>query len=179
LISYQPDLALGISLLLDKSSQSNRKTPAKNRGFLIVKMPAGNTYLVCYYEAMARRPEKRIPNWAEKERGNDMNWIRANLHILWPTAQAGYEAVGRGALWIDTTQTFAHPGGVGHPFGYFDQATVEQREDEDTKRMVREYDPSWEMVTTLFKTQDRLSTYRIGVIPPGSRENLGSRKGKN
>ena len=124
---------------------------------------------------MTKRPERRIPRWAEKERGGDMAWIRENLHIFWPAARMGYEAVGRGALGVDTTETFAHPGGVGHPFGYLDQVTVEQRGDEDTKRMVREYDPSWEMVTILFKPHERQSTYRIGVIPPGSRENLGSR----
>lgn len=124
---------------------------------------------------MARRPERRIPKWAEKERSNDLSWIRENLQIFWPAAQRGYETVGRGALGVDTTQTFSHAGGVGHPFSYLDQATVEQRGDEDTKRMVKEYDPSWEIVTVLFKPRDRLSTYRIGVIPPGSRENLGSR----
>ena len=126
---------------------------------------------------MSKRPERRIPRWAEKERGSDMAWIGDNLHIFWPAAWTGYEAVGRGALGIDTTQTFSHEGGVGHPFGYLDQATIEQQEDEDLKRMVREYDPSWEMVTALFKPHDRLSTYRIGVLPPGSRENLGNRGG--
>ena len=140
-------------------------------------MPEGNTALICYDEAMARRPERHIPNWAEKERSRDLSWIRDNLPIFWPAAQAGYEKVGRGALGIDTTQTFAHSGGVGHPFSYLDQATVEQQGDEDTKRMVSEYDPSWEMVTVLFKSHDRLSTYRLGVISPGSRENLGNRGG--
>ena len=124
---------------------------------------------------MAKRPERRFPRWAEKERSGDMAWIRENLHIFWPAARTGYEAVGRGALGVDTTQTFVHEGGVGHPFGYLNQATVEQQGDEDMKRMVKEYDPSWEMVTALFKPHDRLSTYRIGVILPGSRENLGSR----
>lgn len=125
---------------------------------------------------MAKRPERHLPKWAEKERNSDMAWIRENVHILWPAAQRGYETAGRGTLGVDTTQTFVHEGGAGHPFGYFDQATVEQQGDEDMKRMVSEYDPSWEMVTTLFKSNDRLSTYRIGVILPGSRENLGSRR---
>jgi hypothetical protein len=128
---------------------------------------------------MGKHPERRFPRWAEKERTSDMAWIRENLHIFRAAARTGYEAVGGGALGVNTTQTFAHEGGVGHPFGYLDQATVEQQGDEDMKRMVREYDPSWEMVTALFKPHDRLSTYRIGVIPPGSRENLGSRDRQN
>ncbi len=30
--------------------------------------------------------------------------------------------------------------------------------------MVREYDPSWEMVAVLLKTHDRTNTYRVGVV---------------
>lgn len=86
---------------------------------------------------MAKRPERSIPTWAEKERGSDMAWIKENVHIFWPAAQGGYEAMGRGALGVDTTQTFVHEGGVGHPFGYLDQATIEQQGDEGLKRMVQ------------------------------------------
>ena len=41
---------------------------------------------------------------------------------------------------------------------------VEETGDEDTQRMVREYDPSWEMVTVLLKSHDRTSAYRVGVL---------------
>lgn len=126
---------------------------------------------------MAKHTERYIPQWAKKERIRDMAWIRDNLPGFWLAARTGYETAGRGALGVDTTQTFVHEGGVGHPFRYLDQTAVEQLKDEDMKRMVEEYDPSWEMVTILFKPDDRLSTYRIGVIPPGARENLGRRRG--
>jgi hypothetical protein len=54
----------------------------------------------------------------------------------------------------------------GHPFGYFPQEVIEQQGgDEDTQRLVREYDPSAEFVTTVLKPQDRISSYRLGVIP--------------
>jgi hypothetical protein len=101
-----------------------------------------------------------------------LSWIRENIHIFWPAAQLGYETVGRGAIVVDTT---LRPTGGGHPFGYLDQAAIEQGMPEDTQKLVREYDPSWEFVTALLKSQDRISSYRLGVIPPESREHLDSR----
>ena len=122
---------------------------------------------------MSERQERQWPEWAERERAGDLAWIHENLHIFWPAARMGYETVGRGVIMVDTT---SRPTGEGHPFGYLDQAAIEQRVDEDTKRMVREYDPSWELVTSLLKSQDRVSSYRVGVIATEEpRENLGSR----
>ncbi len=80
-----------------------------------------------------------LPSWAERARAFDLAWISENLRVLWPVARQGYEERGRGAIVVDTTQ---RPTGEGHPFGYFPQAVVEQTGDEDTQRMVREYDPS-------------------------------------
>jgi hypothetical protein len=111
---------------------------------------------------MPEHDGKRIPSWAERERVSDLAWISENLHVSWPAAQQAYEKHGRGVIVVDTTQ---RPTGEGHPFGYFPQSMVEQTGDEDTQRMVREYDPSWEMVTVLLKTHDRTSTYRVGVLP--------------
>ena len=68
---------------------------------------------------------------------------------------------------VDTTQ---RPTGEGHPFGYFLQEMVQQTDDEDTQRTVREYDPSWEIVTMLLKPHERTSTYRVGVLPRGPGE---------
>jgi hypothetical protein len=121
---------------------------------------------------MSERNESRFPEWAEQERAGDLAWIGENLHIFWPAAQLGYETVGRGAIVVDTT---LRPTGGGHPFGYLDQVAIEQGMPEDTQRLVREYDPSWEFVTALLKSQDRISSYRLGVIPPEPRENLDSR----
>ena len=110
---------------------------------------------------MTERERGRFPAWAERERTGDLAWIKENLHVFWPVAQQGYEEHGRGAIVVDTT---SRPAGEGHPFGYLPQVVVEQQGDEDAQRMVREYDPTWEMVTVLLKTHDRTSTYRIGVI---------------
>ncbi len=63
---------------------------------------------------------------------------------------------------MDTT---SRPTGEGNPFGYFVQEIVEQEDDEDIKRMVREYNPNEELVIVLIKSQDRTSTYRVRPQP--------------
>lgn len=50
-------------------------------------------------------------------------------------------------------------------FGYFTQAKVGRYDNEDTKRMVREYDPIQEMVLVLQKEEHHSSTYRIRAQP--------------
>ena len=94
-----------------------------------------------------------------------MSWLRENLHVFWPLAQVGYETVGRGAIVVDTTELVAHAGGMGHPMGYLDQETIAHQGDEDTQRMVGEYDPAGEFVSVLLKPQDRQSSYRVRVVP--------------
>ena len=104
-----------------------------------------------------RRPQ--IPEWARQERRADMGWIRENFHVFWPTAKQAYAEFGRGVIIVDTTQQ-PIPGG-GHPFGYFAQEQVQEHGDEDTKRMVGEYNPQQEFVVMLLKPEERTSTYRI------------------
>ena len=91
-----------------------------------------------------------------RERKRDMEWIGENLHVFWPVATAAFTEQGRGATVVDTT---SRPTERGHPFGYFPQAEIEQKGDEDIKRMVREYDPQQELVVML-KPHDHISTYR-------------------
>ena len=110
---------------------------------------------------MRERDRRHFPAWAERGRAGDLAWIGENLHVFWPAAQMGYEELGRGAIVVDTT---SRPTGKGHPFGYLPQEKVEESGDEDAQRMVGEYDPTWEMVTVLLKTDDRVSAYRVGVI---------------
>ena len=112
--------------------------------------------------------KKPFPDWAEQERGSDLAWLRDNLHVFWPLAQIGYETVGRGAIVVDTTELVAHTGGTGHPMGYLDQETITQQGNEDTQRMVGEYEPVEEFVGVLLKPQDRQSTYRVRVVPVAS-----------
>lgn len=114
-----------------------------------------------YNDHMTERKRGPFPAWAERQRAGDLAWIGENLHVFWPAAQRGYEGFGRGAIAVDTT---SRPTGEGHPFGYLPQEKVEETGDEDAQRMVREYDATWEMVTVLLKTQDRVSVYRVGVI---------------
>lgn len=109
-------------------------------------------------------PLKQIPEWARKERESDLAWIGENLHVFLPAAQQGFRDSGRGALVIDTTTLVRHEQGMSHPFFFLAEKAIEEKESlVDALRMVRAYDPSWELVTVLLKPQDRESTYRIGV----------------
>jgi hypothetical protein len=111
--------------------------------------------------------------WAERERAGDLNWIMENVDVFWPAAQLGFEELGRGALVVDITRLPVEGGG--HPFGYFPQQMFEQEGDQDTRRLVREYEPHAEFVTVLFKTRDRVSSYRLRGMDSEPREQLGSR----
>lgn len=104
-----------------------------------------------------------MPEWGKRERAGDLAWIQENLHVLWPAGQQAYREQGRGALLIDTLTTAKHQTGEGNPMFYLSEATLEQSEKyPDALRMVRAYDPTWEMVTVLLK-KGRESTYRVGV----------------
>lgn len=94
------------------------------------------------------------------EQFDDLYWIGENLHVFWPAALQGFEELGRGAIVVDVT---SRPTGQGHPFGNLAHEGIEAYGDPDTQRMIREYDPTWELVTVLLKPHDRSSTYRIGV----------------
>jgi len=56
----------------------------------------------------------------------------------------------------------SHPAGESHPFFYLPLVGIEQQKWGDVIRMVKAYDPTWELVTVLLKT-GRESAYRIGV----------------
>jgi hypothetical protein len=90
-----------------------------------------------------------------------MAWIVENMHVFWPAAQQQYQEHGRGAIVVDT---MSRPTGAGHPFTYYPQAQVNETDDVDAQRMVREYDPQNEVVIMLLKPHDRVSVYRVGVI---------------
>jgi hypothetical protein len=102
---------------------------------------------------------KDIPTWALLERQRDFEWIDENIDGIWQLAQSTFTERGRGAVVVDIT-SLPMPG-AGHPFGYLLQEQLEQDGDEDTLRMLSEYDPSRELVLLLLKPEDRTSTYRI------------------
>ena len=110
-------------------------------------------------------PERRkIPEWAKRERLRDCEWIGENLGSFWPLAKEVFKEVGRGAIVVDTT---SQPTGEGNPYGYFSQEDLTKFEDEDTDRMLENYDPEKEFVILLLKPKDRTSTYRIKAFQPG------------
>ncbi|MCI0558934.1 MAG: hypothetical protein MN733_10595 [Nitrososphaera sp.] len=112
-------------------------------------------------------PENQdIPDWARKERQGDLGWVQENLDTLWLAASLAFEDTGRGAIVVDTT--FQPEPGLGHPFAYFSQSQIEEENDEDTKRMVREYDPTQEFVLVLWKPGGRSSIYRVGFQQHGT-----------
>ena len=105
-------------------------------------------------------PERRdIPDWARQERAEDLSWIQENLDVFDFAARLAYQGSGRGAIVVDTT--IEPIPGVGHPFGYFSQEQIDEYDDEDTTRMVGEYDPEQEFVLVLLKEEGRTSTYRV------------------
>lgn len=101
---------------------------------------------------------RRIPDWAIKERSGDLAWIRENLHGFWASATAAFAGHGRGLIVVDTRIQIE---GAGHPFGYIVQEDVEQHDDEDAKRLVRQYRPERELVIMLLKGKGKTSTYRV------------------
>jgi hypothetical protein len=110
-----------------------------------------------------RRPQ--IPNWAERERTEDLAWIGENLQEFWKVARRGFESEGRGALVIDMVAMATN---TGHQFGYVAQEQILQLGAKDEIRMVGVYDPAWELVIILLKPRDRISSYRVGI--PGQRK---------
>ena len=105
-----------------------------------------------------------IPDWARQERESDLAWIVANLDQFSVTAKRAFIEAGRCAIFVDTTIQLAPD--AAHPYGYVLQVQIEEAANDDTKRMVKEYDPLREFVVVLLKPGDRVSTYRISAIPP-------------
>ena len=108
--------------------------------------------------------ERVIPEWAQRERLHDLSWIGENLSVFWPAASKMFKEAGRGALVVDTTVKVGERGV--HPFGYLPQEMVEEGEDEEVERMLREYNPERELVVTLLKPEGRVSSYRVQVRSP-------------
>ena len=108
----------------------------------------------------------KIPEWARQERGRDFEWIGKNLIDFWPLARDAFKDIGRGVIIVDTTSQST---GKGHPYGYFSKEDIAGFDDEDTNRMLQNYDPDREFVILLIKSGDRTSTYRIQPTRPGEK----------
>ena len=105
------------------------------------------------------RPE--VPDWARRERLSDLAWLGENVHVFWPAAQQQYQEQGRGALVVDITVRVGEEGV--HPFLYAPQELIKEGDDVNLQRLVCEYFPDREMVVTLFKEQEKVSSYRVQV----------------
>jgi hypothetical protein len=103
-----------------------------------------------------------IPGWAQQERESDIRWIKENMPILATAASTAFKRGGRGAIVVDTTSVPVE--GMGNPFGYYLEATIEETGDDDVKRMVREYRPEREFVIVLLKPEERVSSYRVQAV---------------
>jgi hypothetical protein len=103
-----------------------------------------------------------IPEWAKEERAHDFAWIAEHRVSFWPRAKEHFSAYGRGVIVVD--MSLEPDPNVGHPMFYIDSTQVEQTDDEDTKRLVRGYDPAREFVVMLIKAEGHTSTYRIQPI---------------
>jgi hypothetical protein len=109
-------------------------------------------------------PERgKIPEWAHREHRRDFEWIRENLDSFWPFAKDVFQELGRGLIVVDTT---SQPTGEGHPYGYFPRQDIEKAGDEDTTRIMGNYNPEEEFVILLIKPGERTSTYRIKPVTP-------------
>jgi hypothetical protein len=113
---------------------------------------------------MTAEHDHPLPEWVQQERQNDRDWIADNLPDFWSMATTAFGAHGRGALVVNTTTRVGHKG---HPVAYFPEAVVNGLEDEDTQRMVREYNAEQEFVVCLLKSDGRTSTYRVRPLPGG------------
>ena len=114
--------------------------------------------------------ENRIlTDWALRERQHDLAWIGDKLALFHLAEIVEHEEVGPGAIVVDiTSQPII---GAGNPFGYVVREEIERSGDEETKRLVREYDPAnHEMVVMLLKPFNRTSTYRLRTQPRVDKE---------
>jgi hypothetical protein len=113
-----------------------------------------------------RTENQDIPCWARRERQGDLGWLSENIASFRLVATASYAESGRGAIVVDTTSQPIP--GAGHPFAYFPQEEIEESGDEDTKRLVRQYDPATDFVVMLLKPLNRTSSYQLRMQETGT-----------
>lgn len=111
---------------------------------------------------MLSASKAEIPEWAAREREQDLAWLGENTHVLLSAAKLSYEESGRGAVIVDTNMVVRQGEQSGNPMFYLPAQEVHRNGWLPAMRMVREYDPRWEFVTVLLK-KNRESAYRVGV----------------
>ncbi len=112
--------------------------------------------------------ERPLPDWAAQEREQDRLWIRQNLDVFWHCAAKGAQVIGRGAIFVDAD---SRPMGDRNLFTYFTAEEIEQYENEELDRLVREYDVETEFVIALLKPKEKVSSYRVQPVPLNTNHN--------
>jgi hypothetical protein len=102
--------------------------------------------------------EQPIPDWAQRERWVDLAWITDNLPAFRSAAGIAYEALGRGAVVVETT---CQGEGGGHPAAYLTQEQLARYEDANIDRLIAGYVPEEELVVILLKEAQRTRAYRV------------------
>lgn len=94
------------------------------------------------------------------------------IKINWPVAAAfawqQYQKQGRGCLVVDVAQSKDPPRGASYLFGESQAAYVPYRGvrmtgDPDVKRMVKEYDPTKEVIFVFLRLDGGMSSYRVSI----------------
>jgi|CXWK01.1.fsa_nt_gi hypothetical protein len=109
--------------------------------------------------------DQPIPDWVQRERWADLAWIADNLPAFNSAASIAYEALGRGAVVVETTY-LAQDGG--HPAAYLTQDQIARYEDVEINRLIAGYAPEEELVVVLLKEAQRTSAYRVRNCLPGA-----------
>jgi hypothetical protein len=106
--------------------------------------------------SMSEREPDAVPDWAEKERADELAWLKEshNLALLWATAQTGYSQSGRGAVVIEDREPLAE-------MRYYGQELQDELEDEAAQRLVEAYYPERELVVIFGGGEPRC--YRVEV----------------
>ena len=117
--------------------------------------------------------EQPLPDWAQRERWADLAWIADNLPAFTSAASIAYEALGRGAVVVETTY-LAQDGG--HPAAYLTQDQIARYEDVDIDRLIAGYVPEEELVVVLLKAARHTSAYRVRARFPEEAAPLVARR---
>lgn len=103
-------------------------------------------------------PEREAPStWVRRI---DLDWIEQNFDVFQAAVRKVYDHVGRGAVVIDVTMP---PVDDGHPFSYWPQSDLQEKQDDEVNRLVQEYLPQEELVVILLKPQKQVHAYRVGL----------------
>lgn len=123
---------------------------------------------------------KDLPTGRES-RESHAEFIRTNWPVAAAFAWQQYQKQGRGCLVIDVTKAKDPPPGESYLLGetyaaYMPYRGVRATGDPDVKRMVKEYDPSKEVVFVFLRWDGGMSGYRLHIrnqpSPPEAYEQL-------